>query len=394
MKQVSIVGTGMSAATTTAEGLAVISQAEVLIGAKRMVETFADLKKPSYAVYQLEEVAAAIADSDAQRLAVLVSGDTGFYSSASKLYAGLREHEIKLIPGVSSVSYLFARCGLSWQDAALVSCHGTDTGIVSAVRRHRLTFALTGGNIPALAQMLAEAGFEELPVRIGENLGRPGESITPTTVAALLENEYASLAVLLIENENFAPGIRTGIPDGEFIRTEIPMTKSEARALVMSRLTLRETDVCYDIGCGTGSVTVEMALSAHQGCICAIDKSQAALALTAINCRKFHIGNVRPVLGTAPEAFAALPPPDAAFIGGSAGNLDRIIRALLSRNPQVRIVITAIALESALTAIKALETAGIETEAVQLSAARSKRAGSLHLLTGQNPVFIISGGGI
>ncbi len=394
MKQVSIVGIGMSPGTVTTEGLEVIDQAQVLIGAKRMVEAFKSLNKLSYAAYQPEEVANLIENSDSTCFAVLVSGDTGFYSGAQKLYECLKGYEARLIPGVSSVSYFFARCGLSWQETRLISCHGTDADIVGAVRRNRLTFALTGGNISSLAKILEDTGFGCLPVRIGENLGMPGENITKTTAEALPEKEYASLAVLLIENENFDDRIRTGIPDQEFLRTEIPMTKSEVRALCMSRLMLRETDICCDIGCGTGSVTVEMALSAHKGHVYAIDKNQAALDLTEANCKTFHIGNVTPVSGTAPAALEALPAPDSAFIGGSGGNMEGILQALLQKNPRVRIVITAVAMESVSAAIRAMEAAGIEAEVLQLSAARAKKTGGLHMMTAQNPVFIISGGRI
>jgi precorrin-6Y C5,15-methyltransferase (decarboxylating) len=171
------------------------------------------------------------------------------------------------------------------------------------------------------------------------------------------------------------------------------MTKAEVRAACLSKLALRPADLCYDVGCGTGSVTVEMALSAYRGRVYAIDQNEAALALTKENCAAFQIGNVETVCGPAPEAFSALPAPDAAFVGGSSGNLGGIVTALKDKNSQVRIVITAVALESALAAIRAMQEAGIEPELVQLSVARAKAVGDLHLMNAQNPIFIVSGGG-
>lgn len=392
MKQVAVIGIGMSAATATAEALSFIRQADVLLGAKRMTDEFAFLGKPVKALYRPDEVEAAIRESGAERFAVLVSGDVGFYSGAAGLVERLGAYDLKLIPGVSSVSYFFAKCGLPWQDAALVSCHGTDTDLVGAVRRNRLTFALTG-DIARLSDSLCVAGFGHLPVTAGENLGLPGERMTRHTAESLREHTFSSLSVLLIENETFDARARTGIPDDEFIRGESPMTKAEVRAACLSKLAVRPEDLCYDIGCGTGSVTVELALSAYRGRVYAIDRNEEALTLTRRNCARFHIGNVETVCGAAPEIFSSLPAPDAAFIGGSGGRMDDIFRALLLKNPHVRLVVTAVALETVSAAAEAFRKAGIEPEIVQISVARAKKAGELHMMIGQNPVFLLSGGG-
>jgi precorrin-6Y C5,15-methyltransferase (decarboxylating) len=382
----------MGPETSTMEALNAIRTADVLIGAKRMVETFAHLGKQSYDVYQPNLVADIIKASDAQQFAILVSGDVGFYSGAAALYDRLQEYAIKLIPGISTVSYFFAKCALPWQSAALVSCHGTDLDIVGSVRRNRLTFVLTGGNIPTLADILCAGGFGHLSVYVGEKLGLPGEEITQTTVSTLDKNGYASLSVLLIENEGFDPRVRTGIPDGEFMRSQLPMTKAEVRAVCLSKLGLRPTDICYDIGCGTGSVTVEMALSAYQGWVYAIDKNETALMQTKENYKAFHIGNISLVNGTAPEALSSLPVPDVAFIGGSSGNMNAIVKSLRDKSPRVRIVITAIAIESVSAAMHALDQIGMEPELVQISVAHAKPVGKLHMMNAQNPVFIVSGG--
>ncbi|NTU88547.1 MAG: precorrin-6y C5,15-methyltransferase (decarboxylating) subunit CbiE [Actinobacteria bacterium] len=395
MKRIAIVGIGTSADTITAEGLKAIQQAEVLIGAGRLLDAFAAQGiaqgKERHSVFMPDDVAHVIEESDASDFVVLVSGDVGFYSGATKLCERLATHEIRLIPGISSVSHFFAKCFLPWQDAALVSCHGTDADIVGAVRRNRYTFVLTGGNIRELAASLCEAGFGHLHAHVGENLGYPEERVTETTVAELKGNTYASLSVLLIENEGFDTRVRTGIPDEEFIRSEVPMTKSEVRAVCLSKLALGEDAICYDVGCGTGSVTVEMALSSHKGHVYAFDRNEAALKLTNENCKAFHIGNVTTVGGLAPDAFTGFPAPDAAFIGGSSRNMDGIVRALLDKNPRVRIVIAAIAIESVSAAIQAMENAGIETEVAQLSVSRAKVIGSLHMMTSLNPIFVVSG---
>lgn len=393
MKRISIVGVGMSAATVTREGYEAIQQADVLVGAKRMLAMFAYLGKPVCDAYLPDDVAAAIESETASRFAVLVSGDTGFYSGAAGLVKRLNIYQPVILPGISSVSYFFAKCGMPWQEAKLISCHGQSSSIVDAVRRNHLTFALTGGNVDVLARRLVSAGFEELFATVGEDLGAADERIFKLTVGELACVPSGALAVLLVENPGFDARIRSGISDAEFLRGDVPMTKAEVRAVTMSKLALSPEAICCDIGCGTGSVTVEMALAAHQGHVYAIDKNPEAIALTEQNCAAFRIGNVTTIHGGAPEALAALPPLDAAFIGGSGGTMREIITEVLTRNPHARIAVNAVALETVTAALAAFSENHIEAEVVQVGVARTKPVAGLRMLSAQNPVFIISGGG-
>ncbi len=393
MKSVAIIGVGMGADTVTGEGLHAIEQAEVLLGAPRMLSAFSRLDKPSYAVYEPEKIRALLGESGMQCFAVLVSGDTGFYSAADGLAETLSGYEVRLIPGISSVSYFFAKIKRPWQGAALLSCHGRGTNLTDTVRRNRRTFALTGGNADALAKGLTDAGLGGLTVTVGENLGAENERIFTLPVNELVKAPVGKLSVLLIENPDADARIRFGIPDEEFIRGTAPMTKSEVRAVSLSRLVLSPDAVCCDIGAGTGSITVEMALAAYEGHVYAVDKSEEAVSLIVENCKRFHIGNVTPVLGSAPGALLSLPPLDAAFIGGSGGAMGDIFAAILSKSPLARIIVNAIALETLHAAVEAFKAHGVMPEIVQLNAARAKPAGGLHMMLAQNPVFIVSGGG-
>ena len=394
MKTIHIVGVGMGAPTTQAEKI--VASCEVLIGARGSLDVFERLGKPAFEGYKPEDVHRIIRQERAETFAVLVSGDVGFFSGARRLVSELAQYDVRLTAGVPSVCAFFARLGLPWQDAALISAHGCldRAPLVSAVRRNHLTFCLTGGNAPEIGAILARAGFGELSVHVGENLGCPDERVFRVKASALQETQ--PMAVLLIVNEHFDASIPTGIPDSAFMRAEgVPMTKSEVRAVILSKLRLRPHDICYDIGAGTGSVTVEMALSAHQGQVFAIERQSAAVALTEENCRKFHVGNVTPILGSAPSALADLPAPDAVFIGGSGGRLPEIADALLQKNRNVRLVMAAIAIESVYDALTQLERAGLSNiEAVQVSVSRAEKRAGMHLLLAQNPIFIISGGGL
>ena len=393
MKEINIIGMGMSEKTLTREALDLISEADILIGAKRLINEFSHMNKPSFNAYLSNDILEIIEKTDSEKIAILVSGDVGFYSAAEKLVDVLKDYNPNLVSGISSVSYFFAKCSLPWKDANLISCHGLDTNIVSSVRRNRYTFALTGKNIPELQEELLKYGFGDLKVWIGENLGSDEESVQESRISDLGGKEFSSLTVLIIENPDFDSRIRTGIPDEEFIRGKVPMTKSEVRAVCLSKLSLSPSDTAYDIGCGTGSVTIEMAFSAYDGKVYAFDKNEEAISLLEQNCQKFHLDNVEAICGLAPECLEGLPVPDVAFIGGSSGNMDEIVSYLYGINSKIKLVITAVTLENAMAALDSLKNIGISGDIVQVAVSKGRGIGDLHMLIAQNPIFIISGSG-
>lgn len=182
-----------------------------------------------------------------------------------------------------------------------------------------------------------------------------------------------------------------GIADEQFIRGKAPMTKEEVRTVSLAKLKLKEDSLCYDVGAGTGSLSIEMALRAHQGKVWAIEKKEEAVDLIRQNKVRFVADNLKIIEGLAPEAMQDLPAPTHVFIGGSSGNLKQIVELLLQKNKEVRIVINCITLE---TVSEALETAKLfgftENEIVQLNVSRSKAIGRYHMMMGENPIYIIT----
>ncbi len=392
MKEISIVGMGLGADTMTLEAKDAITRADVILGAPRMLELCSDMQKTCCSVYLPDDVAAVVAQNDAQTFTVLVSGDVGFYSAAAGLNKALNAYDIRFIPGVSTVSAFFAKLRLLWQDTAFVSAHGRESNIVDTVRRNRLTFCLTGNNVDEIGAALKKAGLGDVLTHVGENLGTEQERIYATAAESL--GNCPSLTVLLFVNDAYDGRIPCGLPDHCFARLEkTPMTKSETRAIIMSKLGLNPTDICWDIGAGTGSVTVEMALSAYRGHVYAVERREEAISLIMQNCTAFHIGNITAVCKEAPGALDTLPAPDAVFIGGSGGELPEIINMVLRKNPLACIVITAVTLETVQTALTAFKDAKLEPEIVQISTARAKKVGELHLMEAQNPVTILVAGG-
>lgn len=489
--EIVIAGIGAGGAgMITVETASALRSADAIIGAPRLTEDLArigELKgKKFFPEYRPEIIVEFIRASQSRtsqsrasqggeenrsgRYVIAVSGDSGFFSGAKALGAALEEAgwRTKLLPGISSVSALSAAAGVSWQDAVCVSAHGRSLSIASEVRTHGKVFVLTGGNAAELMRTLTEFGLGQVRVFAGERISYGDERISEGTAEDFSEKSFDSLTSFLIINPDARSRVPCGLPDDVFERGAVPMTKREVRAVTMSRLSLREDSVVFDIGAGTGSVTVEAALTAYRGRVYAIEKNREAAALIRKNCRRFAADNVSVVEGSAPEALKGLPAPDAVFIGGSGGNLSSIIDMLQEisrqrngnaskernetqsgdapgeRNGQrngnasgernglqngealgernglqdgkslwagdmsedmpwkygsseksesggLRVVINAASLETVGEAFRLLERCGAENiSAVQVSAARSKKAGKHHLMEGLNPVFVIS----
>lgn len=397
-KEISIVGIGPGNRDnmTLAAGKAV-SEAECLIGAKRMLEAVAVPGQKTVEAIAPEAIRKAIwEDSACQRFAVVMSGDVGFFSGARKLLPLLNGHSVRLIPGLSSLVILCARLGKSYEDVRCVSLHGRDGDIVSALRSCPRVFTLVGGRdgIRNLCADLIAGGMEKARLFVGERLGYPEEAITQGTAGELIQNHFDPLSAALIEYDSRAV-VTHGLSDDLFIRgshgdgTAVPMTKREVRAAALALLELTRDSVCYDIGAGTGSVAIEMALQAETGQVWAIERKSDVLPLLEENKKAFHVSNLHIVSGTAPDSLEALPAPTHVFIGGSGGNMQEILDMIFLKNPKARVVVSAIALETVaeLTACQTRLPLS-QTESLCISVAKSRKAGSYHLMTGQNPVYL------
>lgn len=397
-RKIAVVGTGMGTeGTLTRDAQRACREAQLLVGAERVLEQFAGYPAHKFASYRPEEIRDFLdVHPEYERVALLQSGDVGFYSGAKRLYEVFAGEDIEVCPGISSAVYLCAKLRVPWEDAKLISLHGRAANAASAVRDHKKVFALAGKgeSVRELMENLEYYGMGDLAVTVGENLSYPDERIRTMRVSELAGECVGDLSVLLIENPGAHPAVCHGLRDDVFLRDETPMTKSEVRSVSLSRLCLCRDSVVYDVGAGTGSVSVEAALLATEGRVYAVEKKPEAVRLIRANARKFAEDNLEVVEGCAPEALSPLPAPTHVFIGGSSGNLRQILETVLQKNPTVRIVLNCIALETvaeALACIRSLPLADVDI--VSVSAARAKTAGPYHIMMGQNPVYIISAEG-
>lgn len=380
----------------TLQGLAALRQADLILGARRLLAVLpAGCTENRAAAYRPDEVAELLQTSGAENAVLVYSGDTGFYSGASSMMEKLEALGVRarVLPGLSSIQLLAAALGRPWQGWNLVSAHGRTCDPVAECMQGRPTFFLTGGSEdPAtLCAQLAAEGFGDVQGVVGQCLGTPEEKIFRGSVKELAAGRFNSLSVLLVEAAEVLPRRAPGLPDEAFERGDVPMTKQEVRAAVLAKLAVRPEDILWDVGAGTGSVSVELALAAPRGRVYAVECRPEGCALIKANREKFRTRNLVLVEGLAPDALSDLPAPDAVFIGGSKGSLAAIVDAALDKNPDARICVSAIALESLSAAMAALTAKGRTVQVSQIAVSRARAVGRLHLMMAQNPIYLITG---
>lgn len=380
----------------TLQGLAALRQADLILGARRLLAVLpAGCTENRAAAYRPDEVAELLQTSGAENAVLVYSGDTGFYSGASAMMEKLEALGVRarVLPGLSSIQLLAAALGRPWQGWNLVSAHGRTCDPVAECMQGRPTFFLTGGSEdPAtLCAQLAAEGFGDVQAVVGQCLGTPEEKIFRGSVKELAAGRFNSLSVLLVEAAEVLPRRAPGLPDEAFERDDVPMTKQEVRAAVLAKLAVRPEDILWDVGAGTGSVSVELALAAPRGRVYAVECRPEGCALIKANREKFRTRNLVLVEGLAPAALSDLPAPDAVFIGGSKGSLAAIVDAALDKNPDARICVSAIALESLSAAVAALTAKGRTVQVSQIAVSRARAVGGLHLMMAQNPIYLITG---
>ena len=381
-----------------------ISSADILFGASRMLRDYEGRK--AYAYYRAEDIIPVLEKEIPEKAAVLLSGDTGFYSGAEKLAPSLKKWahasgikcDVRIHPGISSFAYLAAKAGVSYQDAELVSIHGCSgdkkaaAELVNSVRYNEKTFVLLSGadDVKLMGELLAGNGLGEVSIILGYQLSYPEEIVgTIRAEDCGMVNEPGLYTAIVINSE---PAVRKVLPlisDDEMIRGKVPMTKENIRHLSVMKLGLTKGATVYDIGSGTGSVACEIAVQDRSIKVYAIEKKEEACSLIEQNAAKFGLSNIELIQGTAPEAMEGLDPPTHAFIGGSSGELREILNALNDAGSGVRVVINAVSLETMAEIHDVLKDFAINDLSVeQISVSRSRELGSYHLMTAENPVMI------
>ncbi len=356
-----------------------VQNAPFICGASRLLDSLKKLIRPDselHSEYKVEKIVALIEtfaarQTDVDKInfngsrqsavekspaapVILVSGDAGFYSLAESLVPALEESgwQTEIIPALSSVQYFAAKIKKSWKDWLLASAHGTEIDLGAELSKSEKCFFLTGGKVSPLsiARFLTDRGFGDALLTAGIRLSYPDEKIISATAAEFSEGDPAlkeGLSVLLVERK--IPDFPCGaLPDSDFIRSSqfdgeklVPMSKRFVRSAILSLLELKDGLTVWDVGAGTGAVSVDIARSAALS-LYSVEEKPAAVELEKANRKKFSCVNMEIICGLAPASLENLPAPDRVFVGGSQGHLPGILDLVLEKNPACKIVISAV----------------------------------------------------
>lgn len=413
LPQILLAGIGMGhKSSMTVEVQNAIREADILLGAERMIADYEPRveKKPYYLAKQIVPYIKEMmkqTTQKVQKIVILFSGDSGFYSGCEKLLCTLNEEiacgniqaDVQVLPGISSISYLAACLGESYQDAVISSIHGKDTTssrwkseILEAVCANEKVFLLLSGNqdVKKLGALLTEANMEHCEIYLGYRLSYPDQWIQKRTPEECMKLEDAGLYTCMVKNPHPVKRLLSyGTADSDFLRDAVPMTKEEVREVSICKLRLHEKSVVYDVGSGSGSVAVEIAGISHNIQVYAIERKPEAVSLIRKNQEKFHAYNMDIIEAYAPDGLESLPVPTHAFLGGTGGKLKEILDCLYRKNPHMRIVINAVTLETISEIREVLAHFPVTDESmVQLQVSRTRKAGSYHLIQAENPVWI------
>lgn len=328
-------------------------------------------------------------------VALLLSGDTGIFSLLPHIKKIFPAKDMIVLPGISSLQSLCASAAETWQDAVILSGHGRDiceTEILTAVEHnHSVVFFCDKDKNPAwLCTLLNNAGLGKVKAFVGEKLGSEDESISEDIASELAKKCFDDLSIVLLINKNY-----TGLPpllpkDIDFIRvSNVPMTHEEVRAVIMAKLSLTKKLIVWDLGAGSGSVSVAAAPFCRE--IHAVEVNSDAAELVRVNCIKSRLHNVKIHEGSALDLMDFLPTPNVVFIGGSGNELSEILKKISSIAPAIRVVVSAVTLKTiAICNQEFSKNEFIDFDAVQIAVSKIKTLGKAQIWQAQNPVVIFS----
>ena len=391
MNKLNVIGLGPgSRKMLTQEALCAIENADLVWCAERNGDLVPPEKRRPLTPFKSAMDGMAAALEEGLKASVLLSGDTGLYSMLPLLKNRFGQEKLNVVCGISSLQALCARLAVSWQDAAILSAHGralSENALCHYARTKPKTFVLLDDKRDPkwVRDALEQGGLNALSLMIGERLSYDDERVGPYE-----DRPYDALSAALIINDAPQTAQRTtALSDDSFIRGKTPMTKSEIRAQAILKMELTPDAVVWDVGAGTGSVSVECALNCPLGQVYAVERDREATELIRLNKEKFHALNIQVVAGSAPEILEGLPAPDCVFLGGTGGETKEILKKLESFGKRIRVCATAVTMESMSLLTQAL-SGYADFSAVQIAVSRLEKVGNYHMFRAQNPVCVFA----
>ena len=402
MKTVTVIGMGMTPRDLTAEQFEIIENAEILIGGKRLLGYFDHCSAQKKTIDKhLKDVVDFVKKQMASRsIVVLASGDPLFFGIGAHLIKVLGGENVVIYPNISSVAAAFARIKEPWSNVRVVSLHGRNNeGVIfDALEKENVVAVLTDpNNSPArLARRLIEEEYVTFKMCVLESLGTTAERVNWYRLDRAAEMQFMDPNLVILKRSSKDPeNIKTlhlGTPDNYYHHQQGLITKSEIRAITLSKLRLLNDHVLWDLGAGSGSISIEASLLLPAGKVFALEKNPQRVRHIKINKGRFGVKNLEVVHAVLPDGLAQLPPPDRIFIGGGGRDLQKIINAAATfLKPDGLIVINTVLMQNVQTAAETLETLDFKTSVVQVQISRSRNMPWGDRLEALNPVWIISG---
>jgi precorrin-6Y C5,15-methyltransferase (decarboxylating) len=348
-----------------------------------------------------------------------------FFGIGRRMVKEFGTERVEIIPDLSSVQQAFSRINEPWDDAFFISLHGGP----DIAKRRALPYEVT--DIPALLQRYGKMGIltdrennpgviakvlqsairlcpaftsasasagcnpqSEILMYVCEHLGYPDEKIISGTIEELAGRSFADPNVVILKESGARSQkseLRLGLREEDIVHERGLITKDEVRAVTLHKLRLPGKGVFWDVGAGSGSVSLEAARLSPGLRIFTIEKDPKRSGDIAENIQRFFTKNIELVNKAAPEALADLPAPDRVFIGGSGGSLGDIVKIVSSVMTSGIVVINAATLETLHEAMASLEAHGFSVDVSEISVSRSKVIAGKRLMSALNPVFVVKG---
>ncbi len=396
---VTVIGMGPGPADLTEAVLQKIYRADILAGGRRQLGFFPDFsgerlelgKDPGAALARLAR------KLHARSAVVLASGDPNFHGIAELVYRHFEHHPVTVIPNITAFQAACARLHMPWSDAHFVSVHGRDISGLNRILRRHGTFIIYCDHIntPARAArylISARAEIGTCPAWVCDSLGSDAERVVEGSLKAFRSKTFSPLCMMILKNDLEEPVSPLGIDDGCFVHRGGLITRKDIRILALSRLGLQRARTLWDIGAGSGSLSIEAALQYPEVQVYAVEKNTARWRELKKNIRTFSVPAVVPLQSRAPEGLNDAPAPDSVFIGGSDDQLKKILQCVERRlAPGGSLVVNCVQPDTLHTVLTWLRKQAWRYEAtsVQLSSLSSDK--NPEIFRAQNPVYIVHG---
>ncbi len=438
MSKIFVIGIGYKPLGQRARGI--ILNSVTILASNRLLDVFARYEEYSAVKERvkvinsvngtIDFIKSALHDDETSNIILLASGDPLFFGIGRRAVEEIGKDRVEIIPDLSSIQLAFAHIKEPWDDALLISLHGGP----DPNRRRKLEYQLRDlpsllamskkiailtdkvNNPAVIAQTLLDAQEHPehldstLKIYVCEKLGYPDEKITEGTTSVVASQSFSDPNVVIIVNDakNEEHGrseiknlnateictssrIRFGLTENAILHSRGLITKDEVRAVTLHKLQLPEAGVFWDIGAGSGSVSLEAARLFPRLSVFAVERDEEQIKNMTANRERFQVLNTTILRGSAPDTLTELPSPNRVFIGGSGGSIGAIIEMTGKKMKSGIIVVNATTVETLNLAIEALKRADYFVEVSQISVSRMKSIGDGHFFSAQNPVFVIKG---